>query len=70
MPEMTYIFSFYDRNGEKMEDEIEFTTKAQALENYRLFVDPDNAEIYTKIVMVTYNYRTHEEKTVATIQYN
>ena len=67
MPTTTYIIRFAHRvptTTAPYEDQ-EHTTLATAWESFRLFAEPDSADLYSQIELVEYNYPEDTERMIA-----
>ena len=70
MPGITYTIRFHrrDRRG-CIPEEQEYTVLADAWESFRLFAEPDSAEIYTRIELVSFDWEAREEHPVASMDF-
>lgn len=60
MAEKTYDLVFYDLAG--AEDSTQsFNDRSTAEEALHLFNEPDSAEMYSRITLVEYNWKTRQE---------
>ena len=60
MADRTYELVFYDRDGQ-VDSEQDYTDRETALEAFRLFDEPDNAELYSRIALREYDWQTRTE---------
>ena len=60
MADRTYELVFYDRDGQ-VDSEQDYTDRETALEAFRLFDEPDSAELYSRIVLREYDWQTGTE---------
>ena len=70
MPGITYIIRFHHRgrrNG--IAEEQEYIVLADAWESFRLFAEPDSAEMYTRIELVSFDWEAREEHPVASMDF-
>lgn len=70
MPGITYTIRFHrrDRRG-CIPEEQEYTVLADAWESFRLFAEPDSAEMYTRIELVSFDWEAREEHPVASMDF-
>ena len=70
MPGITYTIRFHrrDRRG-CIPEEQEYTVLADAWESFRLFAEPDSAEIYTRIELVSFDWEAREEHPIASMDF-
>ena len=70
MPGITYTIRFHrrDRRG-CIPEEQEYTVLADAWESFRLFAEPDSAEMYTRIELVSFDWETRDEYSVASMDF-
>ena len=67
LPDLTFIIRFTHREpgiGVPGSEE-EFTGLPEAWEAFRLFAEPDSAELYSGIELVELNWTTHTERRIA-----
>ena len=67
MPTTTYIIRFAYRapTHSAPYEEQEHTNLAAAWESFRLFAEPDSAEVYSQIELVEYSYPEDTERLIA-----
>ena len=72
MPTTTYIIRFAHRvpTTTAPYEEQEHTTLAAAWESYRLFAEPDSADLYSQIELVEYNYAEDTERLIARMEFS
>ena len=70
MPGITYTIRFHrrDRRG-CIPEEQEYTVLADAWESFRLFAEPDSAEMYTRIELVSFDWEAREEHPIASMDF-
>ena len=70
MPGFTYTIRFH-RHGRRdgIAEEQEYIVLADAWESFRLFAEPDSAEMYTRIELVSFDWETREEHPVASMDF-
>ena len=70
MPGITYTIRFHrrDRRG-CIPEEQEYIVLADAWESFRLFAEPDSAEMYTRIELVAFDWETREEHPIASMDF-
>ena len=70
MPGFTYTIRFHrrDRRG-CIPEEQEYTVLADAWESFRLFAEPDSAEMYTRIELVSFDWEAREEHPIASMDF-
>ena len=71
MPTTTYIIRFARRTAAHSApyEEQEYTTLATAWESFRLFAEPDSAEVYSQIELVEYSYPADTERLIARMEF-
>ena len=72
MPSITYILRFQHREPEFPDipyDEQEFYHSEDAWEALRLFAEQSSSEIYSRIELVSYNWKTSEEQLIAALNF-
>lgn len=72
MPSITYIIRFLHREPESPDipyDEQEYSHNADAWEALRLFVEESSSEIYSRIELVSYNWKTCEEQLIVALTF-
>lgn len=71
MPGITYIIRFVLRNARPgvPYEEQEHLSLLNAWEAFRLFAEPDSAEIYTQIELAAHNWETGEESPIASLEF-
>lgn len=67
LPDLTFIIRFTHREqGTGVPgSEEEFTGLPEAWEVFRLFAEPDSAELYSGIELIELNWATHTERRIA-----
>ena len=72
MPTTTYIIRFAHRvpTTTAPYEEQEHTTLATAWESFRLFAEPDSAEVYSQIELAEYNYAEDTERMIARMEFS
>ena len=72
MPNTTYIVRFAYRTPAHSApyEEQEYTNLATAWESFRLFAEPDSAEVYSQIELVEYSYAEDTERMIARIEFS
>ena len=60
MRDRTYELVFYGHDG-RVDSEQEYTDRETALEAFRLFDEPDSAELYSRIALREYDWQTRTE---------
>lgn len=71
MPGITYYVRFVHREAHTSTpyEEQEYTSLMDAWESFRLFAEPDSAEMYTQIELAAHNWETGEEAQVASMEF-
>ena len=71
MPTTTYIIRFAHRvpTHSAPYEEQEHTNLADAWESFRLFAEPDSAEVYSQIELVEYRYAEDTERMIARTEF-
>ena len=70
MPGITYIIRFHRRDRrDGIAEEQEYIVLAEAWESFRLFAEPDSAEIYTRIELVSFDWEAREEHPIASMDF-
>ena len=69
LPEKTYILRFTNREDGVGIEEQEITNAKDAWEGYRIFAAPDCAEFYTRIDLLEFNWKTHQETKLASMDF-
>ena len=70
MPGITYTIRFHRRDRhDGIAGEQEYIVLADAWESFRLFAEPDSAEMYTRIELVSFDWETREEHPVASMDF-
>ena len=70
MPRITYTIRFHRRDRrDGIAEEQEYIVLAEAWESFRLFAEPDSAEIYTRIELVSFDWEAREEHPVASMDF-
>jgi len=72
MPTTTYIIRFAHRAPTTTApyEEQEHTTLATAWESFRLFTEPDSAEVYSQIELVEYSYPKDTEHLISRMEFS
>ena len=72
MPTTTYIIRFAHRYRPTSVpyEEQEHTNLADAWESFRLFAEPDSAEVYSQIELVEYDYTEATERMIARMEFS
>ena len=72
MPTSTYIIRFAHRvpTTTAPYEEQEHTTLATAWESFRLFAEPDSAEVYSQIELAEYNYAEDTDRLIARMEFS
>jgi hypothetical protein len=60
MADRTYELVFYGRDGQ-VDSEQDYYDRETALEAFRLFDEPDSAELYSRIALREYDWQTRTE---------
>ena len=60
MADRTYELVFFGRDGQ-VDSEQDYADRETALEAFRLFDEPDSAELYSRIVLREYDWQTRTE---------
>ena len=60
MADRTYELVFYGRDGQA-DSKQDYTDRETALEAFRLFDEPDSAELYSRIALREYDWQTRTE---------
>lgn len=72
MPSITFTIRFLHREPEFPDipyDEQEFYHNEEAWEALRLFVEESSSEIYSRIELVSYNWKTSEEQLIVALTF-
>ena len=71
MPSITYFIRFAHRvpTHSAPYEEQEHTNLADAWESFRLFAEPDSAEMYSQIELVEYDYTEATERLIARMEF-
>ena len=66
LPDLTFIIRFtHSEQGVSVPgSEEEFTGLPEAWEAFRLFAEPDSAELYSEIELIELNWTTHTERRI------
>lgn len=67
MVDIEYIVVLYDRDG--LKEEYYYSTEFYAREHFELFRDGEDADLYSRIDLVSYDFPHHEEVTLDTIEF-
>ena len=70
MPSVTYIIRFLHREPESPDipyEEQEYNNNEDAWEALRLFAEKSSSEIYSRIELVSYNWKTCDEQLIAAL---
>ena len=68
MPEKTYFLRFAHSDSSEIEEQ-EYTRLADAWEAFRMFAEPDSAEMYTRIELTEYTWKTQEDTLLAAMEF-
>lgn len=68
MPESTFIIRFNHYLSSEIEEQ-EHTTAGTAWEAFRLFAEPNSFEIYSRVELVEYNWKEHQEYPLAQLTF-
>lgn len=68
MADRTYELVFYGRDGQ-VDSEQEYNDRETALEAFRLFDEPDSAELYSRIALREYNWQTRTETEIEALAF-
>ena len=68
MPEQTYFLRFAHRDSSEIEEQ-EYTRAADGWEAFRMFAEPDSSEMYTRIELTEYNWKTQEDRPLAALEF-
>ena len=60
MADRTYELVFFGRDGQ-VDSEQDYNDRETALEAFRLFDEPDSAELYSRITLREYDWQTRTE---------
>ena len=71
MPSITYFIRFAHRvpTHSAPSEEQEHTNLADAWESFRLFAEPDSAEVYSQIELIEYSYAEDTERLIARMEF-
>lgn len=72
MPTTTYVIRFAHRAPAHSApyEEQEYISRADAWESFRLFAEPDSAEVYSQIELVEYSYTEDTERLIARMEFS
>ena len=68
MPEKTYFLRFAHRDCSEIEEQ-EYTHESDGWEVFHLFAEPDSAEMYTRIELTKFNWKTQEDTLLAALEF-
>ena len=68
MPEITYFLRFTHYDSYEIETQAHINA-ADAWNAFRLFVEPDSFEIYSRIELVEYNWTEKQEYSLAQLTF-
>lgn len=68
MPESTFIIRFTHYISSEIEEQ-EHATADTAWEAFRLFAEPDSFEIYSRVELIEYNRKEHQEYPLAQLTF-
>ena len=70
MPGITYTIRFHrrDRRG-CIPEEQEYIVLADAWESFRLFAEPDSADLYSEIELAEHNWEDDDERRLARMEF-
>ena len=66
MPDKTYEMLFLNRDG-SMNSQQQYTDFAEALAAFRLFVEPQSAELYSGITLLEHDWTSGKNRIVAAL---
>ena len=69
MSGITYMLQFTHRNLRDIPETIEYIALADAWKAFRLFAEPDSAEIYTRIELIAHDWEDSTEATIASMDF-
>ena len=72
MPSITFIIRFLHREPESPDipyEEQEYNNSEDAWEALRLFAEKSSSEIYSRIELVSYNWKTCEEQLIVALNF-
>ena len=67
LPEKTYFIRFAHLDCFEIEEQ-EYTREAEGWEVFRMFAESDSAEMYTRIELTEYNWKTQEDTMLAALE--
>lgn len=68
MPGITYIIRFHRRDRRGEIESQEYTALAAAWESFRMFAEPDSAEMYTRIELIAHDWEECTESPIAALE--
>ena len=68
MPTTTYEMTFYDLSGRE-DSRAQHTNAKDAWDAFRVFAEPDSAEVYSRITLTAHNWTTGTETALATLTF-
>ena len=68
MPEKTYFLRFAHRDCSEIEEQ-EYTHESYGFEVFHLFAEPNSAEMYTRIELTEYTWKTRTAKVLAALEF-
>ena len=69
MPGITYMLQFIHRDPGDIPEVIEYTALAEAWKSFRLFAEPDSADIYARIELIAHNWEDGTEAHIASMTF-
>jgi len=68
LPEKTYFIRFAHLDCFEIEEQ-EYTHAEEAWDIFRLFAEPDSAEMYSRIELTEYTWKTRTAKVLAALEF-
>lgn len=68
LPEKTYLIRLTHRDSFEIEEQ-EHTHEADGWEMFRMFAEPDCAEMYTRVELTEFNWKTRKETLMAAMDF-
>lgn len=65
---VNYIIRFFHNDSSEIEEQG-FTTAEEAWEVFRLFAEPDSADIYSRVELAEYSRVLQAERTLAALEF-
>ena len=71
MPSITYFIRFVrrDHTSSAPYEEQEYINLADAWESFRLFAEPDSADLYSEIELAEHNWEDDDERRLARMEF-